>query len=79
MLSVVVFTSPPKQGEDPFETKSLPENLNYVARMRDGVVRVYKDAAAADKNEPIDLPAPDLDTFVDDMNFLIALIAQGPT
>ncbi|KAL2103407.1 hypothetical protein ACEWY4_000275 [Coilia grayii] len=74
-----VFTSPPKQGEDPFETKSLPENLNYVARMRDGVVRVYKDAAAADKNEPIDLPAPDLDTFVDDMNFLIALIAQGPT
>ncbi|XP_062397439.1 AMP deaminase 1 [Sardina pilchardus] len=74
-----VFTSPPKAGEDPFETKSFPEDLNYVARMRDGVVCVYKDAQASDKNESIGLPFPDLATFIDDMNFLIALIAQGPT
>lgn len=64
-----VFTSPPKAGEDPFETKTLPEDLTHKAGMRDGVVHV----------EGMDLPTPDLATFIDDMNFLIALIAQGPT
>lgn len=47
--------------------------------MKDGVIYVYNDAAAADKHQPKDLPCPDYDTFIDDMNFLIALIAQGPT
>ncbi|XP_063064757.1 AMP deaminase 1 isoform X3 [Engraulis encrasicolus] len=74
-----VFTAPPKEGEDPFETKTLPEDLNYVACMKDGVVRAFKDKKAADNNQPINLPSPDLATFIDDMNFLIALIAQGPT
>ncbi|XP_034000474.1 AMP deaminase 1 [Trematomus bernacchii] len=74
-----VFTTPPKNGEDPFDTKTLPKNLGYVARMKDGVIFVYNDAAAADKHEHKDLPCPDYNTFIDDMNFLIALIAQGPT
>ncbi|XP_062316090.1 AMP deaminase 1 isoform X1 [Osmerus eperlanus] len=74
-----VFTSPPKEGEDPFDKKCLPENLGYVARMKDGVIHVYNDAAAADNHQPKDLPEPDYETFIDDMNFLIALIAQGPT
>uniref|UniRef100_A0A3P9IF00 AMP deaminase n=1 Tax=Oryzias latipes TaxID=8090 RepID=A0A3P9IF00_ORYLA len=74
-----VFMAPPKDGEDPFDPKSLPENLGYVARMRDGLIYVYNDAAAADKHQHKDLPHPDYDTFIDDMNFLIALIAQGPT
>uniref|UniRef100_A0A8C7U090 AMP deaminase n=1 Tax=Oncorhynchus mykiss TaxID=8022 RepID=A0A8C7U090_ONCMY len=75
-----VFTSPPKKGEDPFNTKCLPENLSWVARMKDGVIYTYKDAAAADQHKPIEnMPAPDYITFIDDMNFLIALIAQGPT
>uniref|UniRef100_A0A8D0AP78 AMP deaminase n=1 Tax=Sander lucioperca TaxID=283035 RepID=A0A8D0AP78_SANLU len=75
----MLFTSPPKNGEDPFDTKNLPKNLGYVARMKDGVIYVYNDAAAADKHQPKDLPCPDYNTFIDDMNFLIALIAQGPT
>uniref|UniRef100_A0A7N6B317 AMP deaminase n=1 Tax=Anabas testudineus TaxID=64144 RepID=A0A7N6B317_ANATE len=74
-----VFTSPPKKVEDAFDTKSLPKNLGYVARIKDGVMYVYNDAAAADKHQPKDLPCPDYATFIDDMNFLIALIAQGPT
>uniref|UniRef100_A0A668A6G8 AMP deaminase n=1 Tax=Myripristis murdjan TaxID=586833 RepID=A0A668A6G8_9TELE len=74
-----VFTPPPKNGEDPFDTKNLPKNLGYVARMKDGVIYVYNDTAAADKHQPKDLPCPDYATFIDDMNFLIALIAQGPT
>ncbi|KAI2661892.1 AMP deaminase 1 [Labeo rohita] len=74
-----VFTSPPKSGEDPFCTKDFPPNLGYVARMKDGVIYVYKDAESADKHQPLNHPGPDLATFIDDMNFLIALIAQGPT
>lgn len=74
-----VFTSPPKNGEDPFDIKDLPKNLGYVARMKDGLIYVYNDAAAADKHQPKDLPCLDYNTFIDDMNFLIALIAQGPT
>uniref|UniRef100_A0A8C5HYZ3 AMP deaminase n=1 Tax=Gouania willdenowi TaxID=441366 RepID=A0A8C5HYZ3_GOUWI len=74
-----VFTPPLQNGEDPFDTTNLPENLGYVARMKDGVIYVYADAAAADKHNPKDLPSPDFNTFIDDMNFLIALIAQGPT
>ncbi|KTF99607.1 hypothetical protein cypCar_00025395, partial [Cyprinus carpio] len=78
-FELAFFTSPPKSGEDPFCTKDFPPNLGYVARMKDGVIYVYKDAASADKHQPLNHPGPDLVTFIDDMNFLIALIAQGPT
>ncbi|XP_019718748.1 AMP deaminase 1 isoform X2 [Hippocampus comes] len=74
-----VFTPPPKNGKDPFDTADLPENLGYVARMKDGVIYVYDDVKAADKHQPRDLPCASYTTFIDDMNFLIALIAQGPT
>ncbi len=47
--------------------------------MRDGVIYVYKDSASADKHQPLNHSGPDLVTFIDDMNFLITLIAQGPT
>lgn len=79
ILKSLVFTPPPKAGEDPFDTSNLPKDLGYVARMKDGLMFVYNDAAAADKHQPKDLPHPDYNTFIDDMNFLIALIAQGPT
>lgn len=73
-----VFTPPVKKGEDPFRTDDLPENLGYHLRMKDGVVYIYPSEAAASKDEPKLLPYPNLDTFLDDMNFLLALIAQGP-
>lgn len=73
-----VFTPPVKKGEDPFRTDNLPENLGYHLTMKDGVVYVYPSEAAASKDEPKPLPYPNLDSFVDDMNFLLALIAQGP-
>ncbi|XDA70334.1 hypothetical protein R6Z07F_000709 [Ovis aries] len=73
-----VFTPPMKKGEDPFRTDNLPENLGYQLKMKDGVVYVYPNEEAASKDEPKPLPYPNLDTFLDDMNFLLALIAQGP-
>ncbi|KAK1152298.1 AMP deaminase 1-like, partial [Acipenser oxyrinchus oxyrinchus] len=74
-----VFTSPPKPGENPLSLDGLPENLGYHARMKEGVIYVYPSKEAASKNQPKDLSYPDYETFIDDMNFLIALIAQGPT
>ncbi|PNJ46222.1 AMPD1 isoform 2 [Pongo abelii] len=73
-----VFTPPVKKGEDPFRTDNLPENLGYHLKMKDGVVYVYPNEAAVSKDEPKPLPYQNLDTFLDDMNFLLALIAQGP-
>ncbi|XP_054837636.1 AMP deaminase 1 isoform X1 [Eublepharis macularius] len=73
-----VFTPPVKDGEDPFRSDNLPENLGYHVQMNEGVVYVYADKAAAARGEPKDLPYPDLEVFIDDMNFLLALIAQGP-
>jgi len=79
-----VFHPPKKVGQieyniDPFDATKLPANLGHVARMKDGVIYVYNDAAAADNHQPQDLPCPDFNTFIDDMNFLISLIALGPT
>ncbi|XP_021121388.1 AMP deaminase 1 isoform X4 [Heterocephalus glaber] len=73
-----VFTPPPKKGEDPFRADNLPENLGYHLQMKDGVVHIYPNEAAASKDEPKAYPYPNLDAFLDDMNFLLALIAQGP-
>ncbi|XP_061656584.1 AMP deaminase 1 [Syngnathoides biaculeatus] len=73
-----VFTPPPKNDKDPFDAADLPENLGYIARMKEGLIYVYNDAEAADKHQPRDVPCPNYVTFIDDMNFLIALIAQGP-
>ncbi|KAM9369444.1 AMP deaminase 1 [Phaethornis superciliosus] len=73
-----VFTPPVKDGQDPFETGNLAEDIGYHLQMKDGVVYIYEDKAAADRNEPKDLPYPSLESFIDDMNFLLALTAQGP-
>uniref|UniRef100_A0A8C3RS36 AMP deaminase n=1 Tax=Chelydra serpentina TaxID=8475 RepID=A0A8C3RS36_CHESE len=73
-----VFTPAVKVGEDPFRSDNLPEDLGYCVRMQGGVVYVYADAAAARRGEPKDLPYPNLKDFLNDMNFLLALIAQGP-
>lgn len=73
-----VFTPPVKDGQDPFDAGDLPEDLGYHVQMKDGIVYVYADKAAAERNEPKDLPYPGLENFIDDMNFLLVLIAQGP-
>ncbi|XP_041316472.1 AMP deaminase 1 isoform X1 [Pyrgilauda ruficollis] len=73
-----VFTPPVKDGQDPLDSGGLPEDLGYHVQMKDGIAYVYADKAAAERNEPKDLPYPSLEHFIDDMNFLLVLIAQGP-
>lgn len=73
-----VFTSPILKDEDPFRKDNLPADLGYKLQVKDGVVFVYPDDDALAKGKPKDLNYPDFHGFVDDMNFLITLIAQGP-
>ncbi|XP_075052400.1 AMP deaminase 1 isoform X2 [Mixophyes fleayi] len=75
---IPAFNPPPQKGEDPFRTDNLPADLGYKSEMKDGVIYVYPDNDALNNKKPKNLNYPDIRVFVDDMNFLIMLIAQGP-
>lgn len=57
----------------------IPQNLNYVLKMKDGIIYVYDDAEALSQDRPHSLPYPDLETFALDMTHVLAMIADGPT
>lgn len=68
----------PAEGEDPYSMDNIPENLNYPLKMKDGIVYVYDNAEALKRNQPHDLPYPDLETFAIDLSHVLAMIADGP-
>lgn len=68
----------PAEGEDPYSMHNIPENLNYPLQMKDGIVYVYDNAEALKRNQPHDLPYPDLETFAIDLSHVLAMIADGP-
>lgn len=69
----------PAEGEDPYSTDNVLENLNYALKMKDGIVYVYDNAEALKRNQPHDLPYPDLETFAIELSHVLAMIADGPT
>lgn len=69
----------PAEGEDPYSMDNVPENLNYALKMKDGIVCVYDNAEALNRNQPHDLPYPDLETFAIELSHVLAMIADGPT
>ncbi|MEQ2207221.1 hypothetical protein XENOCAPTIV_008987 [Xenoophorus captivus] len=69
----------PAEDEDPYSMDNIPENLNYEVKMKDGIVYVYNSAEALRKEQPNDLPYPDLETFAIDLSHVLAMIADGPT
>ncbi|KAL6106302.1 ampd3 [Pungitius sinensis] len=69
----------PRNGEDPYSTDGIPEDLNYVLEMKDGIVHVYDDAEALQQQRAHNLPYPDLETFAIDLSHVLAMIADGPT
>ncbi|XP_062917628.1 AMP deaminase 3 isoform X2 [Mobula hypostoma] len=73
------FYSAPRDGEDPYDLSSAPENLEYVAKMKEGVIFVYENKEMMEQDEPKGLPYPDLETFTLDLSHILALIADGPT
>ncbi|XP_010136836.1 PREDICTED: AMP deaminase 2-like, partial [Buceros rhinoceros silvestris] len=54
------------------------EQHPYETWMVVGVLHVYSKQYLTDKSTELDLPYPDLQEFIADMNFLMALIINGP-
>ncbi|XP_016886180.1 AMP deaminase 3 isoform X2 [Cynoglossus semilaevis] len=69
----------PAEGEDPYSMENIPANLNYTLKMKDGIMHVYDDDESLRREEPRDLPYPDLETFAIDLRHVLAMIADGPT
>ncbi|XP_076857572.1 AMP deaminase 2 isoform X2 [Brachyhypopomus gauderio] len=65
----------PYDGHDP---ANLPPDLGYICNMIGGVVHVYTKESPLDKSTELDLPYPDLQEFIADMNVMMALIINGP-
>lgn len=59
--------------------EDIPQNLNYILKVKDGIVHVYDTEDALKQNQPRSLPYPDLETFAIDMSHVLAMIADGPT
>uniref|UniRef100_H2Z4Y7 Uncharacterized protein n=1 Tax=Ciona savignyi TaxID=51511 RepID=H2Z4Y7_CIOSA len=72
---------PPLNTECPYtnvDPKTLPEESNFKFKMVDGVFRVYENQAALESEEPLDQPYPDLPTFIQDLNRIMAMTVDGP-
>ncbi|XP_041636954.1 AMP deaminase 2 isoform X2 [Cheilinus undulatus] len=65
----------PYDNQDP---KNMPLDAGYGCKMVDGVVHVYTKKTNMDKSSELDLPYPDLNDYIADMNIMMALIINGP-
>ncbi|KAJ8372815.1 hypothetical protein AAFF_G00276700 [Aldrovandia affinis] len=65
----------PYEGQDP---KNMPPDLGFGCKMVDGVVHVYNKRNPMEKSTELDLPYPDLQEYIADMNMMMALIINGP-
>ncbi|XP_047493300.1 AMP deaminase 2-like isoform X2 [Penaeus chinensis] len=68
---------PPRKEVSPWKI-DVPENCGYVVRMMDGVFQVYPSEEAVRRNESLSYPYPNLARYIQDLNLLCALIANGP-
>ena len=65
--------------DDPYAPQcELPGYCEFQCRMVAGVVNVYRDAEALDRDEPLHLPYPQLYEFLADQAVLTRLISDGP-
>ncbi|XP_065103105.1 AMP deaminase 2 isoform X1 [Paramisgurnus dabryanus] len=67
---------PPVSKTHPYEDldpASMPPDMGYTCKMVDGVVHVYTH-----NSSELDLPYPDLQEYIADMNMMMALIINGP-
>ncbi|XP_018422496.1 PREDICTED: AMP deaminase 2 [Nanorana parkeri] len=72
---------PPFSDQHPYEvcdSSTMPPDLGLGLKMVDGVIHVYTKRDVIDTSTELDLPYPDLQEFVADMNVLMALIINGP-
>ncbi|XP_015198143.2 AMP deaminase 2 isoform X2 [Lepisosteus oculatus] len=72
---------PPVSDTHPYENldiRNMPPDMGFSCQMVNGVVHIYTKTSPMDKNTELDLPYPDLQEYIADMNFLMALIINGP-
>ncbi|XP_040193572.1 AMP deaminase 2 isoform X2 [Rana temporaria] len=72
---------PPFSNQHPYEVcdpSTMPPDLEYGLKMVNGVIHVYRKQDITDATTELDLPYPDLQEFVADMNVLMSLIINGP-
>ena len=67
----------PKTFGDPFQVDKM-ESVGCKLKMKQGVVHVYKDEETLQKDEPLDWPYVDVQTFLADQNLMYCLISDGP-
>lgn len=65
---------PPSRSTDPWNLE-FPDDKNYLIKSKNGVFHVYKDQAGV---EEMDFTYIKLDTFVQNMHTMCAMIADGP-
>ncbi|XP_033758871.1 AMP deaminase 2-like isoform X7 [Pecten maximus] len=70
--------NPPRMSGDPFHHDVIPENVGCVIKMKGGVPYVYKDQDALERQEPLEWPYPDVESFIADLNMMYAFISDGP-
>ncbi|XP_068589102.1 AMP deaminase 2 isoform X1 [Cebidichthys violaceus] len=72
---------PPASKTHPYENQdpaSMPHDIGYGCKMVDGVMHVYTTKNIMEKSTELDLPYPDLQEYIADMNVMMALIINGP-
>ncbi|XP_077297777.1 AMP deaminase isoform X3 [Arctopsyche grandis] len=68
--------APASEG-DPWDC-NLPPSKNYIIKPVRGVFQVYANQEDVNQNKPLDYPYTKLPQFVQDMNVLCSMIANGP-
>ncbi|KAF6724797.1 AMP deaminase 2 [Oryzias melastigma] len=72
---------PPVSKTHPYDNlnpASMPPDLGYGCKMVNGVMHVYTKRNFMEKSTELDLPYPDLQEYIADMNVMMALIINGP-
>lgn len=59
--------------------EDIPKNKVWVLSMIEGIVRVFDDEKAVEKNMPHEMPSLDKETFATEFCELLTMIADGPT
>ncbi|XP_063065701.1 AMP deaminase 2 [Engraulis encrasicolus] len=72
---------PPVSDTHPYENmdpSGMPSDMGYGCKMVNGVIHVYTKKNKMDMSTELDLPYPDLQEYIADMNVMMALIINGP-
>ncbi|KAK5611225.1 AMP deaminase 2 [Crenichthys baileyi] len=80
-ITADVTVHPPASDTHPYENQdptSMPPDVGYGCKMVNGVMHVYTSRDIMEKSTELDLPYPDLQDYIADMNVMMALIINGP-